>query len=452
MDTSLSLLCNGLLILATLRWSRRPDRTGVALLLTAAFLAFQARPDNLIAAVLFPLALLLWVERRFDRWPHAATYIGLLGLLIVADALLKWSLLGDPLPLAFYAKQYTHFSNYLGAQKWNPVLYLLQILQFCLPFTALAVLLADRRGVGLFVAFSLPALVAWAWYFSVLQIMGSQARFLFPFVPYLVLGGIAAASRRLEDATQGRPFSRSSLVPRVLAVLAFGWLVSIGPRQDLVRAYAQHFLPAHRAAQTQVGTSARARPRLGWWNAVLAMADVARELPSGTRIAMTEYGYIGAVAPELYIVDPLGLHDRWTAHHGFSADRFFADPPDLIWLPHSDYAGLRRAILQHPTFRNEYDFYPGLFDYGAALRRDAPRAGKIRKVVTDQARNEYGQQSFEDFRFSAGPAGPDAEAGRKSTGRSYETSEPEPVSRTVRRNRTENSVGWRSDDPDRPPR
>jgi hypothetical protein len=60
MDTTLSLLCNTLLVFATLELIERKRDRFVWWTVAAGYLAFAARPDNLICAALFPpLCILL---------------------------------------------------------------------------------------------------------------------------------------------------------------------------------------------------------------------------------------------------------------------------------------------------------------------------------------------------------------------------------------------------------
>ncbi|MDD2922652.1 MAG: hypothetical protein PHQ36_10245, partial [Anaerolineales bacterium] len=96
----------------------------------------------------------------------------------------------------------------------------------------------------------------------------------------------------------------------------------------------------------------------------------AQNLPRGTKFAMSEYGFAGANSAQIEIIDPLGLHDPFFAHHGFSSDNFFSRKPDLIWFPHSDYAKIIAAIQSAPEFWRDYDYYPNAFDYGLAVRKN----------------------------------------------------------------------------------
>jgi hypothetical protein len=96
--------------------------------------------------------------------------------------------------------------------------------------------------------------------------------------------------------------------------------------------------------------------------------------PNGTKFAMSEYRYVGSQALQVHIIDPLGLHDPFFAHHGFSTDEFFSMNPDLIWLPHPDYSKINASILDSPEFWREYNYYPSAFDYGFAIRKDSADA------------------------------------------------------------------------------
>jgi hypothetical protein len=94
-------------------------------------------------------------------------------------------------------------------------------------------------------------------------------------------------------------------------------------------------------------------------------------------------------------VDPLGLHDPFFAHHGFSATEFLDRKPDLIWFPHPDYSKIISSILDDPKFWAEYDYYPEAFDYGLAIRRDSKNYTSIYKAVEDVWKIYYPLQDIE---------------------------------------------------------
>lgn len=68
--------------------------------------------------------------------------------------------------------------------------------------------------------------------------------------------------------------------------------------------------------------SQRALPKYSRWYYMKRLAEFAKGLPEGTQFAMSEYGYIGAMANHVTILDIIGLHDPGIAHNGFSL-RFY---------------------------------------------------------------------------------------------------------------------------------
>ena len=110
---------------------------------------------------------------------------------------------------------------------------------------------------------------------------------------------------------------------------------------------------------------------------------------------MSEYGIIGAVAPNITIVDPLGLHDPVFAHGGFDVDRFLDRQPDFVWLPPPAYTKLVAQILDSDRFWQEYVFYPKAFGFGAAIRKQSPRRDAVESIVRAEWRELYGEDTLD---------------------------------------------------------
>jgi hypothetical protein len=125
----------------------------------------------------------------------------------------------------------------------------------------------------------------------------------------------------------------------------------------------------------------RPLPELDSWRSSLEIAKLSAAAPPGTRWAMSEHGLVAARAPDAIIVDLVGLHDRRVALGGFSARELFARAPDAIWFPHWDYTQMIRDLLDSDELWARYDFYPDVFTYGLALRKDGPRAAALRALV-----------------------------------------------------------------------
>jgi hypothetical protein len=393
MDTTLSLLCNSLLILSTLGWLRSEKKSAFLPVVAAGYAAFLARPDNLIYAITFPVLCTLLLSRP-DRKGRLARFLGGMLICLALDTLAKWLLFGDPLPLPFYAKLSGYYDGYAGAVKWNPAVYLFDFGRLALPFLlAIFVLPLTRESRRLVLACLLPVAITFLYYFSVLQIMGFRARFYFPALPFVVVAGFAALDQFLSAGCvwrlrSGRLVLASALV-LILLVPSIGVACADG--------YARLFIPApqiYTSSTPYYTSSTQPLPELGRLRAISLLSETAGDLPPGTSFAMSEYGMPGAQAPAITILDPLGLNDPTFAHTGFSAAGFLGRQPDLIWMPHPDYTRIVSSILDSPAFWQQYDYYPTAFDYGFAIRKDRP---EMRSVVEQAWRAAYGSLSMGEY-------------------------------------------------------
>jgi hypothetical protein len=130
-------------------------------------------------------------------------------------------------------------------------------------------------------------------------------------------------------------------------------------------------------------------PRLGWHRSVLGLAKILDELQGDESFAATEHGFLSAVYPDLEIVDLTGLHNPQLAKAGFDPSIVFEAKPTVVWLPDVHYTGMRKKLLDAEAFKRDYEFYPGLFDYGLAIRRDAPRFAKIAQLMEEAKQEVY---------------------------------------------------------------
>jgi hypothetical protein len=354
MDTMLSLLANALLGLVVVQLVERPTPALAVRAAAAAYGAYLVRPDNALLALVPGLALVLLVPRpRLLVW-----FVAPLALMVGLDLVAKRLLLGSALPLSFYAKWPGAYRGYTGAATWNSFLFLRVFLLTALPFIALLLLLARRRGWRELVVFLLPVALTFAALFLVTPIMGHLGRFFFPALPFVVL---AAARLPLERPPQ--------LGPRVAValgtvLLANAGLLAAGAQYQRSREAAATVIPA-------VVLPAAATPLepLDSWAAAEALGQLARAAPAGTRFAMSEHGLPGARAPEAVIIDVLGLHDPAFAR-GFELATLWRRDPDVIWLPHPDHSGMLAEITGSEQLWRRYDVYPTAFFYGVAVRKD----------------------------------------------------------------------------------
>ena len=398
MDTTLSILTNALLILAVLQWIERRTSRTLTLTLVAAYTTYLARPDNLLFAVAFPV-LAIWVLGMGPRRRAGVAYVGALSAVLAVDLAMRAWAFGDPFPLPMYAKRMNFYAGYLGHHKWNAGGYLFDIARAAAPFLALSVLTLTRVTARIAAAFLLPVLVVFAGLFAAVQIMGYEARLYYPSLPFIVVGSLLMLDRFLL-ARDGRMPVRGS--DRDLLRVALALVTIAAATSDQLRGWSESAYRRVRAVQPHsvaatvaCGTPVAMPPALGWWQVNATIAGMAARLPAGTRLVASEHGRVGASALQVHIIDPLGLHDRWFAHHGFSAEELFRREPDLIWFPHPDYSSMVDAIRASPAFREAYDDYPGAFDYGLAIRKTS--SPEIRSAVEDAWRDAYGARPMADF-------------------------------------------------------
>jgi arabinofuranosyltransferase len=372
MDTMLAALANTAVVFASLRLAEKPSTTRALAAAIVGLLAVEARPDNVIVAALCPsLALLLLATA--PRLRPLLLWAGALGGLLLTDLVLKWRLLGTPLPLAFYAKQPWYYRGFVGEFTWNPFLFLKVALASMSPFLVAVVLFARRASARLLLVLLIPATVTFAALFSVNQIMGHLGRFFFPLLPLLVVAGALAADQWLQElplAPKGAPFVVRSLLFRLACALLALW-GGAGALEAAGRAYESRAQTQSLAPLDGYRISAAAPlPDLDSCQASHEIAKLAAESPPGTTFAMSEHGLVGAFAPGVVIIDVLGLHDPIFARRGFSVAELWRRQPDVIWMPHPDHTQMLRDILDSEELWQHYLFYPDAYTYGVALRQD----------------------------------------------------------------------------------
>ncbi len=394
MDTMLAAWGNTALAYAALRLAQRPS-TRMALVTAAlGWLSVAARPDNVIIAISCPL-LALWLlapaPRRRPLLVWASSLFALLGL----DLLLKWRLLGTPLPLAFYAKQPGHYQAFAGEFTWNPFWFLHVALACVWPFILAVVMGVRRDSVRLLVVLGLPALGTWVALLGVNQIMGHLGRFYFPSLPLVVLAGCLLAARWARELPgRARATESPSRLARELVLrLGLAALLLLGGAQTLDAAGTWYQARAKSQALAALDglsvPATEALPQLDSWQSSLEIGRLAAAAPTGTRFAMSEHGLVGALAPQATIIDVLGLHDPLFARAPFSPAELWRRQPDIIWLPHPDHTQMVRDILDSDEFWRGYDFYPDAFTYGMALRRDSPRFVRLSTLFAEHWQAAY---------------------------------------------------------------
>jgi hypothetical protein len=132
-------------------------------------------------------------------------------------------------------------------------------------------------------------------------------------------------------------------------------------------------------------------PPVQWFNVMTVLANrVIKPLPPGSYIAVSEVGMIGAIAPNIGVIDLAGLNDRDIALNGFNVDRLLDRKPLFIWFPHADYTRQRQVMLCSARLLREYTLIGGdAFNYSVAIRRGAEQTAELNQSVTDAFKQLY---------------------------------------------------------------
>jgi hypothetical protein len=405
METTFSLLSNSLLACAAVLASRR--RTTAMLLLCAlsGFLAYETRPDNGLYALLLPPLYFIATDKSISR--YSIQYIALVSVLMACSLVVNKYLFGDYLPLPFFAKANGFYQGYIGAGQWNAMEAMLTFGFASLPFLLVIVAMATKRTLPLLAAIGFVIVATFAYYATVTQIMGWHARYYYPSIAFVVLAAYIAAFSRADGhsiPTTNNLLSRVSygnLMIRIFIGLLVVVTVWPGPIQKLaINLWEESVIGKTIAVKpiTQYRVlAARPLPQLGWWQGTERMGDVFSQLPQGTIVAASEYGFLASKFPDRTIIDLVGLHDRVIAHQGFSAEYVISRKPDLIWFPHGDYTQIVASLLDSSSFQHEYEFYPGAYNYGIALRRNSERYLNIKEKIRRDFLRTYPWYNMADY-------------------------------------------------------
>ncbi|HOT28889.1 MAG TPA: hypothetical protein PLU72_11915 [Candidatus Ozemobacteraceae bacterium] len=375
MDTTLSFASHVILIGAVLSFCRQPGVGALSVVVLAAGAALAVRPENAVCALLFPMLSI--VARRPEsmrRW--IAAFVAGFALLCLLDGGLKFVLFGQFFPLGAHAKTFASLAGYTGKGDWNHVAYLQDFLTNGMMFFFTLVICVERRSLAWMVAFLAPMAATFACFFTFIPVMGFDARYQCPFLPYLMIGSLLVLDRFLMEKGGWRPWRRNAARFAAACVIFAGFQSPALPESFADRYLRDEGLPPARV----VTSASRPLEQLDFWQNIVGFSSLLQRLPRDITIAATEHGYAGAGSPDVPIIDLSGLNSPEYALEEFSADRVMAAKPDLIWLPHPHYTVRVKRILLHPRFLQEYELYEGAFNFGVALARNGPRYGEIRRT------------------------------------------------------------------------
>jgi len=375
MDTTLSFASHVFLIGATLSFCRQPRTAALVAMVLASGAAFAVRPENAVCALLLPVICI--AVRRPDgmrRWIVA--FVAGFGLLFLLDGAFKYALFGHFFPLGGHAKTFAALAGYAGKGNWNHVAYLQDVLTNCMLFFFTLFVCVERGSAPLAAAFILPPLVTFTCFFSFIPVMGFDARYYCPFLPYAMIGSLLVLDRFLGKQGESRLWKRNAARFAIACVLFIGLQSSILPETFARFALHDRGVPPARV----ITNAAQPLAELDFWRNIAGFSAFLQRLPRDITVAATEHGYAGAASPDIPIIDLSGLNTSEYALGEFSADRVMEAKPDLIWLPHPDYTNRVKRILLHPAFQGEYELFAGAFNFGVALARNSHRYQEIRRT------------------------------------------------------------------------
>jgi hypothetical protein len=224
------------------------------------------------------------------------------------------------------------------------------------------------------------------YYFTVIQIMGDQARFYVPSGPFLFM----ALWVGLRDSLESEPSPRMNLIMPLLLVpfFMFQGIASAryqGRLQVKAEQKTEELFPLPDSYEQNIF------PERKWWASLQGIDRLLAQLPSDITIAATEHGILASEHPETRVVCLIGLHNPDLTFGGLSAETMDQilrqEEPVFVWMPKTSYPELHHAILNADFFGEHYQFLPGAYDYGLGINRSSPYFETIMEAV----KREYGR-------------------------------------------------------------
>ena len=391
MDTMVTVWANAAVVLGILQYVARPSMVPALRVGVLSFAAVLARPDAGLCALGAPC--LVWLSLAGERrWNHLLGLCVLPAALVGGEVLLCQWYFGVPFPLGFYAKSVHSYAGFLSQE--NAVHYAYMAALCAVPFIGVLGATVTRKQAPLLLALLLPVAATIAYLLTVRQVMGFVGRYYIPLLPYLVVPALLSIDAALVERVR---LARRVVFGVAVAALSYLCIRPIEFRWE--RQYAIRVVPAAIPVPTPPDRASVELPDFGGgWNPINpAIARMVAALPAGITVAASEVGYLACLAPRANIIDLVGLNDTRIGVHGFSMDDLLARSPDLIWLPHTAYTGLRALMLGDPRLFERYIVINDVFYYGVAIRRDSPMRGAIEKVLRTTWNDLYPSWRMADY-------------------------------------------------------
>lgn len=366
MDTSISMCINALLILMVV-YIQEWNWKSVILFCLVSFFSFLCRPDNLIFIIIFPAIFFLTKNE-----------IGIITkylLIIITLILLLFGLIklyfGYFFPLPYYVKSSGFYLNYIGAFQWNSELHLWQFLKSNSILFLLILITTQWNRV---LMYWIPIFLTYYILSTKIQIMGFLGRYYYPLLPLVIYIFLLQF-----NSFQIRK-SNYFYVARIVLVLMFFSIMIIRInriknenqiKKDIVNNY--------------IGTSNNIMFQFAQNEIINMMVELVNIVnDKNFSIGGSEHGRISALCKETDILCLVGLHNNNVTSEkgvGFIDKSLIQFKPDLFWMPHYEYLGLRSDILKSTYFKDEYDYYPFYFMHGIAIRKNSKYKNTILNFI-----------------------------------------------------------------------
>jgi hypothetical protein len=386
MDTTLALAFLMTYLLAASRADQHSSTKSALVLGAIGGLSFGVRPELCLFALLIPASFSL--SPRLRRTGLIA--LGVSALMLAMHLVFNRLYFKTMVPLPFYAKATGLYGQRIldvykggGTNELTNFLFgfwpLFAIIALDLAIAPRTLLKAPVDRAALIGAL---ACLFYYWIFA-LQVMGGSGRFFFPPLAALVLvagRSVGRVVKALGERRRESLVSPGSALGAVLAMAALAWTLvplALTAGRDLSGA-----VLGHRIGQFDPKVLVTTPWPLKYWFKL----DQFSELPDDVVMATTEVGFPGLLNPRKTIIDMAGLNERAFAMKRFSADRLFSQyHPDLIYMPHPDYADMVRDIEKNPEFQKNYEAFSaaqlGASHFGIALRKDSKHYAEMRAIV-----------------------------------------------------------------------
>jgi hypothetical protein len=388
METMLAILLGSVYVGSALSWER--GNTPPAWVGLVGFLFCLTRPEAALAVVLMPLMLLWLMPNATLR--GTAVLLGTFLVCLTAYLLVCRVYFHSALPLSFYEKSLRGYKGYVG--QWYPRLSLLLFLTGAPVYLAVAVLLVRRQDWRRLCCCLVPALITCFYLTTTLQIMGMSSRYYEAYLGFFVVPVLLLVDSRSIEGEPRWASSRRSRFAIAGLLLAFSTLLrwhGVTPwlRRMDVPVYAYEQVSLRKPAKLSLPASADP------WGFEL---EIARRLPLGSTVAHSEVGYLGVAAPQVNVIDLVGLNDTDIALHDFRMDALLARKPDVIFFPSPDYTYQCGVMLADPKLYELYDVYYESGGPRLALRRASASYSQAAAQLNAYWSKNYPGYAMQDYR------------------------------------------------------